>query len=129
LKSLGVRFIPLDGLAFFGAVIVGTVAVQILLPWIPGRAFALKGWILGAIWAIAICSLRGLPGASLGGWLVALSYVLILPALSAFLAMNFTGSSTFTSLSGVVKEMKYAVPSMIVSAGLGIVALVAGSLV
>jgi hypothetical protein len=129
LKSLGLRFIPLDGLAFFGAVIVGTVAVQILLPWIPGRAFALKGWILGAIWAIAICSLRGFPGASLGGWLVALSYILILPAISAFLAMNFTGSSTFTSLSGVVKEMKYAVPSMIVSAGLGIAALVAGALV
>jgi len=100
--------------------------VQILLPWVPGRAFALKGWILGAIWAIAVCALRGFPGASLGGWLAALSYVLILPALSAFLAMNFTGSSTFTSLSGVVKEMKYSVPAMIASAGLGIVALVAG---
>jgi hypothetical protein len=126
LKLLGLRFIPLDGLAFLGAILIGTVLVQILLPWVPGRAFALKGWILGAIWAIAVCALRGFPGASLGGWLAALSYVLILPALSAFLAMNFTGSSTFTSLSGVVKEMKYSVPAMIVSAGLGIVALVAG---
>jgi hypothetical protein len=129
LKLLGLRFIPLDGGAVLGAVIIGTVAVPVLLPWVPGRAFALKGWILGAIWAIAVCALRGFPPASLGGWLVALSYVLILPSISAFLAMNFTGSSTFTSLSGVVKEMKYSVPAMIVSAGLGIVALIAGSLV
>jgi hypothetical protein len=129
LKLLGLRFIPLDGLAILGAILVGTAAVPILLPWIPGRAFAFKGWILGVMWAIAICALRGIPPASLGGWLVALSSVLILPAISAFLAMNFTGSSTFTSLSGVVKEMKYSVPAMIVSAGLGIVALVTGSLV
>jgi hypothetical protein len=129
LKLLGLRFIPLDGGAVLGAIIIGTVAVPVLLPWIPGRAFAAKGWILGAVWAIAVCTLRGLPVASLGGWLTALSYVLILPAVSAFLAMTFTGSSTFTSLSGVVKEMKYSVPAMIASGGLGIAALVAGSLV
>ena len=129
LKLLGLRFIPLDGGAVLGAVVIGTVAVPVLLPWIPGRAFALKGWIFGAAWALGVCALRGFPPASFGGWLVSLSYVLILPALSAFLAMNFTGSSTFTSLSGVVKEMKYSVPAMIVSGGLGIVALVAGSLV
>ena len=38
---------------------------------------------------------------------------LILPALSAYGCMNFTGSSTFTSLSGVDKEMKIALPAMI----------------
>jgi len=36
--------------------------------------------------------------------------------------MNFTGASTFTSLSGVKKEMKYALPLQIVLgiAGLGL---------
>ena len=43
-------------------------------------------------------------------------------ALSSFIAMNFTGASTYTSLSGVVKEMKTAVPLQkalaVVAAGL-----------
>jgi acetyl-CoA decarbonylase/synthase complex subunit gamma len=39
-----------------------------------------------------------------------LAWLLIIPAASAFLAMNFTGASTYTSLSGVRKEMRWAVP-------------------
>jgi hypothetical protein len=125
-RLAGVRFIPLDGLAFLGAVVVGTVAVPALLPWIPGRPFAFKGWLLGLLWAVAVCAFRGLPIGSAAGWAAALSYIFLLPALSAFLAMNFTGSSTFTSLSGVVREMKYALPSIILSATLGVAALVTG---
>ena len=55
----------------------------------------------------------------------AAAYLLLVPALSAFLAMNFTGSSTFTSLSGVVAEMKVAVPVMIAAGGLGLAAAAA----
>jgi hypothetical protein len=98
-----------------GSVAVGATAFQVLLPWIPGRSFAFKGWLLGVAWAIAAAAwLRPAPWA-------AASNLFILPPLSAFLALNFTGSSTFTSLSGVKKEMRIAVPAMAVSAGLGIV--------
>jgi hypothetical protein len=38
--------------------------------------------------------------------------------------MGFTGSSTYTSLSGVLKEMRYAVPAVIASASIGVVFLV-----
>ena len=38
----------------------------------------------------------------------------LLSGISSFLAMNFTGASTFTSLAGVKKEMKTAVPIQIV---------------
>jgi acetyl-CoA decarbonylase/synthase complex subunit gamma len=48
--------------------------------------------------------------------------MLIIPAVSAYLAMNFTGCSTFTSLSGVKKEMRYAVPAQIAVFALGAVA-------
>jgi acetyl-CoA decarbonylase/synthase complex subunit gamma len=41
--------------------------------------------------------------------------------ISSFLAMNFTGSSTFTSLSGVQKEMKTALPAQITAASLGFI--------
>jgi len=36
--------------------------------------------------------------------------------------MTFTGTSTFTSLSGVQKEMKTAVPMQIGMAALGVIA-------
>ena len=42
-------------------------------------------------------------------------------SLSSFLAMNFTGTSTFTSLSGVQKEMKTALPAQIGMAALGVI--------
>jgi hypothetical protein len=57
------------------------------------------------------------------GWLKAAAYVLLLPALSGFLTMNFTGSSTYTSLSGVDREMKFAVPAMLIAAGCSVLLL------
>jgi hypothetical protein len=41
--------------------------------------------------------------------------------------MNFTGSSPITSLSGVVKEMRTAVPLIALSAALGVVAMIASA--
>jgi hypothetical protein len=121
LNAAGWRFLSLDALAILGAILVGTVAVPAFLPWIPGRALSWKGWLLGLVWAVAVCVYRGLPASAAAGSAAALSYALLLPALSAFLAMNFTGSTTYTSLSGVVKEMKTAIPLMILSgiAGIG----------
>jgi len=52
------------------------------------------------------------------------AYLFLLPPLASFLAMNFTGSTTYTSLSGVVKEMWIAVPAQIISAGLEILFMV-----
>ncbi|MPN42845.1 hypothetical protein SDC9_190403 [bioreactor metagenome] len=46
----------------------------------------------------------------------AAAYFLLLPTLSGFLTMNFTGSSTYTSLSGVDREMKIAIPVMLFAA-------------
>jgi len=86
----------------------GAVATPILLPWVPGRSFALKGAITGLTVALILFGggfLRGLDG---------LAWLLLITAASSFLAMNFTGSSTFTSLSGVKREMKIAVPAQAV---------------
>jgi hypothetical protein len=51
---------------------------------------------------------------------------LIASALTAYFAMNFTGCSTFTSLSGVQKEMRIAVPVIILSIVSGGAALLMG---
>jgi len=95
--------------------LVGTVLTPILLPWVPGRAFALKGAITGIAAALVLMAsgyLSGLDG---------IAWLLIVTAVSSFLAMNFTGSSTYTSLSGVKKEMKIAFPAQI---GASVVAIV-----
>ncbi|MCX6566131.1 MAG: mercury methylation corrinoid protein HgcA [Candidatus Aminicenantes bacterium] len=125
---LGAREIRLMGLALAGAIFTGSVLTPALLPWIPGRMFAAKGGILGFIWAAVICALRGFPPAGTAGYAAAAAYLLVLPPLSAFLAMNFTGSSTFTSLSGVVAEMKTSIPLMLLSSGFGLAAAVASFL-
>jgi hypothetical protein len=118
LNLIGVTSFGLfDLYAYIGAVLIGCVLTQLLLPWILGRAFAWKGWLLGFVWAI----IAGTLNSAHQGLIRDLEYALILPPISAFLAMNFTGASTYTSFSGVIKEMGIAVPAMISSATLGII--------
>lgn len=112
-----------DLYALLGAIITGTVLTPALLPWIPGRAFSFKGFLLGLLWAVGVNFINGFPAIPEYGWLKAIAYILTLPSLSAFLSLNFTGCSTFTSLSGVDKEMKAALPVMIISAAIGIILL------
>ena len=92
----------------------------ILLPWLPGRSFSAKGLWIGL-------GLLLLGGLFLGGHTSVLddrfsvaAWVLILPALASFVMLNFTGASTYTSLSGVRREVKIAVPLQVVCAALGI---------
>jgi hypothetical protein len=108
-------------LAFLAAILAGAVLTPLLLPWVPGRAFSVKGLSLGALFAAVVAA------CSWGGWITKvegleiLAWVLLIPALSAYLAMNFTGASTYTSLSGVRKEMRWALPLEI---GAGIVGMI-----
>ena len=57
-----------------------------------------------------------------------IAWFFLVPALSAYLAMNFTGASTYTSLSGVRKEMRVAVPLEILAGIIGICLLDPGML-
>lgn len=114
-----------DFIAYTGAVVTGTVITPLLLPVIPGRAFAWKGWLPGLMWTLGFIWYSGwfFPGSLLP----AIGYLLVLPSLSAYLAMNFTGSSTYTSFSGVIKEMKTAVPLIIISSVIGVILLLVNS--
>ncbi len=60
-----------------------------------------------------------IPSARIAGQLETAAWVLLMPAIGACMAMNFTGATTYTSISGVKKEMRFAVPSQIVAAVLG----------
>ena len=115
-----------SALAILLAVLSGAVWTPLLLPWVPGRAFSFKGWILGLASVGGLVSLRGFfPGVGFQP-LEGLAWLLLLPAISAYLAMNFTGASTYTSLSGVKKEMRWAVPLEIASGVAGFICWIAG---
>jgi hypothetical protein len=107
-------------LPFIGAGLTGAVLAPALLPYIPGRALAWKGWLLGMLLAIILVTV--FYGSA--SWLLKSAYLLTIPAIASFLSLNFTGSTTYTSLSGVVKEMGVALPVIIISASLGTVALI-----
>jgi hypothetical protein len=96
--------------AILMAIISGVVLTPILLPFLPGRAFALKGCLVGVVAAFVLLIMRNPDVHFWPGRLEALSWFLLIPALAAYLAMNFTGASTYTSLSGVKKEMRFAMP-------------------
>jgi len=108
-------------LALLGALAAGAVFTPILLPWLPGRAFSAKGVFIGLIMAGILSFFRAGDLATLTGCLEVVAWLLLVTGLSAFLAMNFTGASTYTSLSGVKREMKWAVPFEIGAVGFGIV--------
>ena len=92
--------------AAFGGIAAGAILTPVLLPWIPGRAFSLKGALVGLILALFIPAIFwdniGAPGLS--------ALFLLTIIISSYLAMNFTGATPFTSPSGVEKEMRKAIP-------------------
>jgi len=111
--------------ATFCAILSGTVATPLLLPWIPFRQFWLKGAVLGAITS-GLFLFQMAPGP---GLLEKISLFLWITGCSSYLAMNFTGSTPFTSLSGVEKEMRRGLPFQICSTALAVIYWVAGPFV
>jgi hypothetical protein len=110
-------------LAAIAAVLAGTVLFPTLLPWIPTHNFSTKGFLLGIVTALpfALSAFLRHPDwrwyHHLGQ---ALEFLLAMPAVTAFIALNFTGSSTFTSRSGVKREMFTYIPAMAWIFGTGI---------
>lgn len=113
------------GAPLVAALVGGLVVVPALLPWLPGRAFAVKGAFVGAVAAaVALLLVRDrLNAASMAASFLAAT------ALASYLATNFTGSTTFTSPSGVEKEMRRFMPlqfaALLIAVLLTLVALLA----
>lgn len=108
-----------------GSLLVGTVIFPALLPYLPFQAFSLKGAVLGILWGLGSSLAMGLTALQAAGITLAAA------AIVAFLAMNFTGASTFTCQTGAELEVRRGlVPmaaSMILGIGLFIAARVTGA--
>jgi acetyl-CoA decarbonylase/synthase complex subunit gamma len=107
--------------ALFSAILAGSVFHPILLPVLPGRAFSVQGFSIGFIVAVALLYWQGLNLQTRVGMMGTLAWLLIIPAVAGYLAMNFTGCSTYTSLSGVKREMRWALPVQIAASAGGLV--------
>jgi len=97
-------------------IFTGAVVAPVLLPWVPGRAFAVKGVLTGLLIGAAMVMLlgKGIHFAAIAALL------LLIVSISSYLAMNFTGSTPYTSPSGVEKEMRIAIPFQAVATTLAI---------
>jgi len=122
---------PVAALGALAAVLAGAVLFPALLPFIPTRDFSTKGLLLGGIVALPFAAaLSGDP--ALPGWantLLALAPLLLMPAVTAYLALNFTGSTPFTSRTGVKREIFRYVPVMAAMAvgGVALILLLAAA--
>lgn len=119
---------PLAAFAALAAVLAGTVLFPILLPWLPTRHFSSKGFILGGIVALPFALIALVGGAASAWWLRlgwAMAYLLAMPPVTAYLALNFTGATTFTSKTGVRREMMRYIPIMAWTFGAGIALTIA----
>ena len=87
------------------SLLAGSLITPVLLPYIPFRAFTVKGWLAGMATTLISIKLMGdmaLP-------LIIFSLIFF-PLVSSYLALQFTGSTTYTSMSGVNKELKFSLP-------------------
>lgn len=92
----------------FGALFSGAFLAPVLLPFIPFRSFALKGWVLGM--AVFLLMINFVPLFMFESYYLTAIVLVFFPLLSSYLALQFTGASTYTNLSGVKKELKYGLP-------------------
>jgi hypothetical protein len=104
------------------SVFAGAVLTPLLLPMIPFRSFALKGWLAGIILLVISRTAFSVPDP--GNISLLLFSLLFFPLVSSYLALQFTGATTFTGVTGVKRELKIAAPVYLGGAALSLVALI-----
>jgi hypothetical protein len=104
------------------AVLAGAVITPLFLPFIPFRSFAAKGAVAGAVMLSPLFYFKD--HYFLGSTTLAAGAILFFTAVSSYLALNFTGCTPFTSMSGVKKEMRFAVPAYLAACGIAAVLLI-----
>jgi acetyl-CoA decarbonylase/synthase complex subunit gamma len=106
-----------------GAYLAGILVAPLLLPVIPFRAFSLKG----AFWSLVVFGFINMFFEVSLAERIAMGFISL--SVASFVTMNFTGSSTYTSLSGVKKEMKWAIPFQIVFVAMGLIIFIISKLI
>lgn len=101
----------------------GAFLAPALLPYLPFRSFALKGWFAGAVTVFLASFIPVIADAQNDVILLIVTYLLF-PALSSYIALQFTGSTTYTGMTGVKKELRIALPVYISAVALSLVLMI-----
>jgi hypothetical protein len=123
---------PLASLGAVAAVLAGVVLFPTLLPWLPTPNFSTKGLILGALVALPFARAVLLGNPESASWFragCASIYVLAMTPVTAYVALNFTGSTPFTSRTGVRREIFTYIPVMAWMLGAAVVLGIVFSLI
>lgn len=117
---------------FLGSALAACILVPLLLPWLPTRSFSVKGATVGlSLTALMIGLAVSRPGSGFwavfqGGWSIA-GAALVSAAISAFVGLNFTGATVFTSQSGTMLETRRLLPFIASAAAGGLLLLIIGA--
>ena len=106
----------------FVSVIAGALLTPLLLPVIPFRSFAIKGWLVGLL--SVYVSMKMFPMLDQQNILLIIIVYLFFPLVSSYLALLFTGSTTFTGMTGVKKELGISVPLYLGGTAISLIILV-----
>ena len=106
----------------FAAAMAGAVLTPALLPWVPFRGFAMKGFLTGLAVTYLFVEFAGARVFENSIPSNALAYAFF-PALSSYIALQFTGSTTYTNMSGVQRELRYMLPVYMVALAASVILL------
>jgi hypothetical protein len=104
------------------AVFSGALLTPVLLPYVPFRSFAVKGWITGLL--SVLLSAQFVPLLNQQNTFLLIITYLFFPQASSYIALQFTGSTTFTGMSGVKRELRIAIPTYLVSCAVSLILLI-----
>lgn len=101
------------------AVFAGAFLTPTLLPYVPFRSFAIKGWIMGVLSVYITVNYFTITNVS-NIYLLIMTY-LFFPLMASYIALQFTGSTTYTGISGVKKELRIAIPVYVIAIAVSLV--------
>lgn len=104
------------------SVFTGAFVTPLLLPYVPFRSFAVKGWVVGMLATLAATRIVDIT--AVNDRLLLITAYLLFPALSSYVALQFTGSTTFTGMSGVKKELRIGIPIYIGAAAVSFILVI-----
>jgi len=127
LLIVGGALVPFYGPMAITLTLGGLFLLPALLPWLPGKVLTVKGMVLGALLTAPFALYQISSGTDAFTALVVLAELLLFSSWVGYLGLNFTGSTPFTSRTGVREEIFTFVPPMVImaisGAALGIAAV------
>jgi hypothetical protein len=106
---------PIPAIAALAIIVAGLMLFPVVIPWLPTPNFSTKGFILGSVVALPFFLIVLFTAQAAAWWKSlgrALPYLLLIPSLTAFITLNFTGATPYTSKSGVAREIFSYFPVM-----------------